>query len=74
MELNLARMTESRRELERALGIFHELGDTRGGARALDILAMTDGVTARLERAIDARPRGAGTASRSSGDRSTCPR
>jgi len=72
MHLNLAQLSESQRELERALGIFEELADTRGSARTLDILAMTDGVTAHLERAI-VRGREALARFQGLGDRSTLP-
>ncbi len=53
MHLNLAQITLSQHELERALAIFEELGDERGGARAIDVLAMTDGAIARIERGIE---------------------
>jgi tetratricopeptide (TPR) repeat protein len=72
MLLNLARLSESQRELERALGIFDDLADTRGSARTLDVLSMTDGVTARLERAIG-RGRAALARFQELGDRSTLP-
>lgn len=54
MHLNVAQLGESQRELERALAIFEELGDAAGGARTLDILSMTDALTARLDRAVSA--------------------
>jgi tetratricopeptide (TPR) repeat protein len=44
MELNLARVSESRRVLERALGVFGELGDQRGQAETLDVLSMAVGI------------------------------
>jgi tetratricopeptide (TPR) repeat protein len=53
MHLNLGRMTESQRELTRALAIFEALGDERGGARTLDVLAMNDGISGRIELAIE---------------------
>jgi len=53
MHLNVAQVAESQRELERALGIFDDLGDAAGAARTLDILSMTDGITARLDRAVE---------------------
>ena len=53
MRLNLARMTQSRHDLERALAIFQELGDAHGGARTLDVLATTDGIVGRVSRGIE---------------------
>ena len=53
MRLNLARMTESQHDLERALAIFQELGDEHGGARTLDVLATTDGIVGRVGRGIE---------------------
>jgi tetratricopeptide (TPR) repeat protein len=52
MHLNLARISESQQELERALAIFEELGDEHGGARTLDVLSTADGITAHLHRSI----------------------
>jgi len=72
MLLNLARVSESQRELERALGIFDDLADTRGSARTLDILSMTDAVTARLEQATT-RGRTALALFQELGDRSVLP-
>ena len=40
MQLNLGRLTESRSELEQALGLFREIGDEPGQARTLEMLAM----------------------------------
>jgi class 3 adenylate cyclase/tetratricopeptide (TPR) repeat protein len=53
MHLNLAQITLSQRELERALALFEELDDERGSARALDVLAMTDGIVGRIERCLE---------------------
>ncbi|HEX4993515.1 MAG TPA: AAA family ATPase [Methylomirabilota bacterium] len=53
MHLNLAQIAQSQRELERALAIFEQLSDERGSARTIDVLAMTDGLTARIERCIE---------------------
>jgi tetratricopeptide (TPR) repeat protein len=53
MRLNLGKMTDSQRDLERALAIFQELGDEHGGARALDILSTTDGIVGQVGRAIE---------------------
>ena len=47
MELNVARVDESRRVLERALAIFGELGDERGRAETLDVLSMVAGIEGR---------------------------
>jgi class 3 adenylate cyclase/tetratricopeptide (TPR) repeat protein len=52
MELNLARMTDSRQELGRALALFRELGDVGGEARALDALSMAHLVSGDLDGAI----------------------
>jgi class 3 adenylate cyclase/tetratricopeptide (TPR) repeat protein len=40
MQLNLAQLAESRRELEEALRLFRALGDEAGQARTLEMLAM----------------------------------
>ena len=53
MRLNLARISESQRDLERAVAIFQDLGDEHGGARALDVLAMADGIGGRVDRCIE---------------------
>jgi tetratricopeptide (TPR) repeat protein len=53
MRLNLAKMSEGQRDVERALAIFEALGDEHGGARALDILAMADGIVGQLGRSIE---------------------
>jgi class 3 adenylate cyclase/tetratricopeptide (TPR) repeat protein len=53
MHLNLAQLALSQRELERALTIFEALGDERGSARTIDVLAMADGVAGRIERGIE---------------------
>jgi tetratricopeptide (TPR) repeat protein len=52
MLLNLARMTESRRELEGALTVFRELDDESGQARTLDALLVANVVAGDLDRAI----------------------
>ena len=72
MHLNVARLGESQRELERALAIFEERGDAAGAARTLDILSMTDGVTTRLDRAVE-RGRTALRRFQELGERSTLP-
>ena len=41
MLLNVARVTESRRELESARRLFEEVGDELGEARTLDVLGMS---------------------------------
>jgi tetratricopeptide (TPR) repeat protein len=53
MELNLARMTASQRELGVALAQFREAGDLGGEGRALDALAMALMITGGLDEAID---------------------
>jgi class 3 adenylate cyclase/tetratricopeptide (TPR) repeat protein len=72
MHLNVAQLGESQRELERALAIFEKLGDVAGAARTLDILSMTDGVTTRLDRAVE-RGRTALRRFQELGERSTTP-
>ena len=61
MQLNLGRITESRRELERALTLFREIGDEPGQARTLEMLSMNTwmaGAVADTERYVtDALPR-----------------
>jgi class 3 adenylate cyclase/tetratricopeptide (TPR) repeat protein len=52
MELNLARMTASRRELTRALGLFREAGDAGGEGRALDALAMALMIVGELDASV----------------------
>jgi len=53
MHLNLAQLTLSQRELERALGIFEEIGEEHGAARTLDVLGMSEGVVGRIDRGIE---------------------
>jgi class 3 adenylate cyclase/tetratricopeptide (TPR) repeat protein len=53
MNLNLAQLALSQRELERALAIFEEIGDEHGAARTIDVLGMTDGVAGRIELGIE---------------------
>lgn len=53
MQLNVARIGESERQLERALAIFRALGDERGCARTLDVLAMAVGIGGRLGRCLE---------------------
>ena len=72
MHLNLAHIALSQRELERALAIFEELSDARGSARTIDVLAMTDGITGRIGRAI-AREREALRRFQQLGDRPAMP-
>src|SRR3989454_977903 len=52
MHLNLARISESERGLQRAFAIFEELGDEHGGARTLDVLSTTFCIGGRVERGI----------------------
>ena len=52
MELNLARLSSSRPELERALERFSEAGDERGEGRALDALAMVAALAGELDAAV----------------------
>ena len=52
MELNLARMTASRRELTRALALFREAGDVGGEGRALDALAMALMIIGELDASV----------------------
>jgi class 3 adenylate cyclase/tetratricopeptide (TPR) repeat protein len=70
MQLNLAQMIESRRELERALALFRSLADEQGQARTLEMLAMNTwlvGEVSATERYVgEALPR-----LRALGDRST---
>ena len=61
MELNLARMTASRREVSAALVQFRDAGDMGGEGRALDALGMTLALSGELDASIehvrDALPR-----------------
>ncbi|HSD25848.1 MAG TPA: hypothetical protein VLL75_01030, partial [Vicinamibacteria bacterium] len=52
MELNLARMTASRHELTRALGLFREAGDVGGEGRVLDALAMALMIVGELDASV----------------------
>jgi class 3 adenylate cyclase/tetratricopeptide (TPR) repeat protein len=52
MELNLARLSQSRPELERALERFRQAGDEGGEGRALDALAMVALVGGDLDTSI----------------------
>jgi tetratricopeptide (TPR) repeat protein len=52
MELNLARMTASQRELTRALALFREAGDVGGEGRALDALAMALMISGDLDASV----------------------
>jgi len=53
MELNLARMTASRREISAALGQFRDAGDLGGEGRALDALGMTLALSGELDASIE---------------------
>ena len=53
MELNLARMTASRRELSAALALFRDAGDVGGEGRALDALAMALQLSGDLDASIE---------------------
>jgi predicted ATPase/class 3 adenylate cyclase len=61
MQLNVGRVTESRSELEQALGIFRDIEDEAGQARTLEMLAMNAwmaGAVSDLERFVaEALPR-----------------
>ena len=48
MQLNVARLGDSQRTLERALTIFRDLDDRRGRAQTLDVLSMVAGIGGRL--------------------------
>ena len=48
MQLNVARLADSQRTLERALAIFRDLDDRRGRAQTLDVLSMVAGIGGRL--------------------------
>jgi class 3 adenylate cyclase/tetratricopeptide (TPR) repeat protein len=52
MELNLARMTASRRELSRALALFQRVADVRGQGQALDALSMALMISGDLDAGI----------------------
>ena len=53
MLLNLCRVRESDQHLQRALGIFEELGDARGVAETLDILTAVDGIRGSARSAVE---------------------
>jgi class 3 adenylate cyclase/tetratricopeptide (TPR) repeat protein len=53
MELNLARMTASRRELSAALAQFREARDVRGEGRALDALGMGLMISGEIDASIE---------------------
>jgi class 3 adenylate cyclase/tetratricopeptide (TPR) repeat protein len=53
MLLNVARVTECRRELESARRLFLELGDELGEARTLDVLAMSAALAGDTERVME---------------------
>jgi tetratricopeptide (TPR) repeat protein len=66
--VNLARMSDSRRELDAALALFEELGDVRGQGRTLEMLTMNvqlsgdlDGAADLLERVLRSWPADAAT-------------
>ncbi|HYE93855.1 MAG TPA: AAA family ATPase [Terriglobales bacterium] len=48
MQLNVARLSESRDSLEQALATFERLADERGSAQTLDVLAMVEGLQGRV--------------------------
>jgi class 3 adenylate cyclase/tetratricopeptide (TPR) repeat protein len=52
LRLNLAQMVACRRELERSLGLFRELGDEPGQARTLDVLAMATLCAGDFDQAV----------------------
>ena len=52
IRLNLAQTVESRRVLERSLGLFRELQDEPGQARTLDVLAMATFCAGDLDQAV----------------------
>ncbi len=70
LELNLARCTAGRRELEAALALFREAGDAAGEGRALDALAMCVLIAGDLDLAI-AHARAAMPRLAEAGDRHT---
>jgi tetratricopeptide (TPR) repeat protein len=53
MLLNVARVTESRGELESARRLFEELGDELGAARTLDVLGMSSALAGDAERGME---------------------
>ena len=53
MLLNVARVTESRRELESAQRLFEELGDELGAVRTLDVLGMSAALAGDTERGME---------------------
>jgi len=52
IRLNLAQTVESRRVLERSLGLFRDLQDEPGQARTLDVLAMTTLCAGDLDQSV----------------------
>jgi class 3 adenylate cyclase/tetratricopeptide (TPR) repeat protein len=50
MLMNVARMADSRRELEAALALFEQLDDSRGQGRTLEMLGMNVQLSGDLER------------------------
>jgi class 3 adenylate cyclase/tetratricopeptide (TPR) repeat protein len=52
MQLNLAQMTDSLRELQGALALFRELGDESGQASSLDILCVASMIAGDLDQAV----------------------
>ena len=70
MLVNLAQMSDSRRELEGALALFEQLGDVRGQGRTLEILTMNLQLSGDLTGASDALGRGLPIL-RANGDRRT---
>jgi tetratricopeptide (TPR) repeat protein len=52
IRLNLGQTIESRRVLERSLGLFQELQDQPGQARTLDVLAMATLCAGDLDRSV----------------------
>ncbi len=53
MRVNLGRISDSRRDLERALETFGELSDERGYAQTLDVLAMVNGINGRIRACVE---------------------
>jgi tetratricopeptide (TPR) repeat protein len=52
MLLNLCRVPDSDKQLQRALAIFEELGDARGVAETLDILTAVEGIRGDARSAV----------------------
>ena len=53
MSVNVGQGDEGERALERALGIFEDLGDEAGSAKTLDVLSMAHGIGGKPRRAIE---------------------